>query len=122
MKKRKLIFQPREKLFRGLLSMILLIVVMSGVAFAQQKSVSGIVKDETNTPIPGVSVLAKGTTVGTVTDNNGKYSLTGIPANATILSFTFIGMDAQEQPIGTKTTINVVLKTSTVGVEALVSR
>lgn len=120
MKKRKLIFQPRAKLLRGLLTMTILVLVMSGVAFAQLKSVSGVVKDDTNTPIPGVSVLAKGTTIGTVTDNNGKYSLSGIPAGVNVLSFTFIGMDPQDQPIGTKTSINVVMKTSTVGVEEVI--
>jgi len=120
MKKRKLIFQPREKLIRVLLSTVLLLAVMSGLAFAQQKSVSGVVKDDTNAPIPGVTVLAKGTTVGTVTDNNGKYTLTGIPDGVNALLFTFIGMDMQEQPIGTKTTINVVMKSATVGVEEVV--
>ncbi|MEI6277406.1 MAG: TonB-dependent receptor [Prolixibacteraceae bacterium] len=120
MKKGNLIFQPREKLMRVLLSMFLLMVVMSGMTFAQQKSVNGVVKDENNSPIPGVTVLAKGTTVGTVTDFNGKYSLTGIPAGVNVLSFSFIGMDMQELPIGTKTTINVVLKSSTVGVEEVI--
>ena len=120
MKKGNLIFQRSEKLIRVLLSMVLLIVLFSGMTFAQQKSVSGVVKDDSNAPIPGVTVLAKGTTVGTVTDNNGKYSLSGIPAGATVLSFSFIGMDMQELPIGTKTTINVTLKTSTVGVEEVV--
>ncbi|HWR98994.1 MAG TPA: TonB-dependent receptor [Prolixibacteraceae bacterium] len=120
MKKRKLIFQSRERLIRVLFSMVLLIAVMSGMAFAQQRSVSGVVKDDTNAPIPGVTVLAKGTTVGTVTDNNGKYSLIGIPDGVNTLIFTFIGMDLQEQPIGTKTTINVVMKSATVGVEEVV--
>jgi TonB-dependent SusC/RagA subfamily outer membrane receptor len=120
MKKRKLIFQPRAKLLRGLLTMTILMIVMTGVAFAQLKSVSGVVKDDTNSPIPGVSVLAKGTTIGTVTDINGKYSLSGIPAGVNVLSFTFIGMDPQDQPIGSKTSINVVMKTSTVGVEEVI--
>jgi len=120
MKKRRLIFQQKEKLIRVLLSIFLFAIVMSGTAFGQQKSVSGVVKDETSAPIPGVTVLAKGTTVGTVTDANGKYTLSGIPAEATVLSFSFIGMDMQEVPIGTKTSINVSLKSSTVGVEEVV--
>lgn len=113
MKKRKLLFQR-------LLSTILLMVVLSGIAFAQQKAISGVVKDENNVPVPGVTVLAKGTTVGTVTDANGRYSLSGIPSSAKVLSFSFIGMDPQELPVGDKATINVVLKTSSVGVEEVV--
>jgi TonB-linked SusC/RagA family outer membrane protein len=120
MKKRKLIFQPKEKLIRVLLSMVLLMMVMSGMAFAQQKSISGTVKDENSAPIPGATVVVKGTTVGTVTDNNGKFSLSGIPAGSKILSVSFIGMDAQELPIGDKNTFNVTLNTSTIGVEEVV--
>ena len=60
MKKGNLIFQPREKLMRVLLSMFLLMVVMSGMTFAQQKSVNGVVKDENNSPIPGVTVPQTG--------------------------------------------------------------
>ena len=86
----------------------------------QTKTISGTVKDENMLPLPGVSVVVQGTTVGIVTDNDGKYTLTGIPLNAKVLSFSFIGMDMQDQPIGTKTTINVILKSSTVGVEEVV--
>ena len=112
--------KKRMLLFQRLLSTIMLIVVLSGMALAQQKAISGVVKDENNVPIPGVTVLAKGTTVGTVTDANGRYSLSGFPASAKVLSFSFIGMDSQEMPIGDKATINVLLKTSSVGVEEVV--
>jgi TonB-linked SusC/RagA family outer membrane protein len=84
------------------------------------KVISGVVTDENKIPVPGVSVLVKGTTVGTVTDNNGKYSLSGVPSDAKILSFSFIGMDMQDLPIGDKGTINVVMKNTNVGVEEVV--
>lgn len=71
-------------------------------------NVSGKVVDaETGEPIPGVNIIAKGTTVGTITDIDGNYTLT-IPADATLLAFSFIGYQAQSIPI-TNSVLNVVL-------------
>jgi TonB-linked SusC/RagA family outer membrane protein len=64
--------------------------------------------------------MVKGTTIGTVTDIDGKYSLSGVSSDAKILTFSFVGMDRQEVPITDKNSYNVVLKTSTVGVEEVV--
>jgi len=86
----------------------------------QQKSISGKVTDSSGGSLPGVSVIVKGTTTGTITDANGSYSLSGIPANAT-LQFSFVGMKTQEVTIGSKTTINVSLAEETVGIEEVVA-
>ncbi len=75
----------------------------------QQGTVSGRVTDQNNQPLPGVTIVVKGTTQGTITDNNGGYSLTNLPTNAT-LAFTFIGMRSQEVKIGGQTIINVRLE------------
>jgi TonB-linked SusC/RagA family outer membrane protein len=72
------------------------------------QTVSGVVNDETNTPLPGVNVLVKGTTVGTTTDTNGKYSLE-VPDENSILVFSFIGYQSQEVQVGAQTTVNVTL-------------
>jgi TonB-linked SusC/RagA family outer membrane protein len=72
------------------------------------QTVSGVVNDETNTPLPGVNVLVKGTTVGTTTDTNGKYSLE-VPDENSILVFSFIGYQTQEVQVGAQTTVNVTL-------------
>lgn len=85
----------------------------------QQKSVTGRVTDSSG-HLPGVSVLIKGTTMGVVTDANGNYSLTNVPANAT-LQFSFIGMKSQEVAVGNKTTINVVLAEETFGIDEVVA-
>ena len=61
-----------------------------------------------NAPIPGVSVSVKGTTLGTITDNDGKYSL-DVPNDVTSLVFSFIGMKSLEAPI-TGSTLDVVLE------------
>ena len=72
-------------------------------------SITGKVTDETGEPLIGVSVKVKGSTNGTTTDLNGKYTLTA-PDNKAILVFTYIGYDTQEIPVGNKTVINVILK------------
>ncbi|WP_348688600.1 DUF4139 domain-containing protein [Zunongwangia profunda] len=69
--------------------------------------VSGKVVDRDGTPIPGVNVMVKGTTIGTVTDFDGYYSIT-IPNEESRLSFTFVGFETQEIPANSHT-INVVL-------------
>jgi TonB-linked SusC/RagA family outer membrane protein len=82
----------------------------SGVTVAgqQQKTITGKVVDEAGIPLPGVSVVVKGTTVGIVTDIDGNYSLS-VPADAKTLVFSFVGMKAQEVEIANKTSISVTL-------------
>ena len=58
------------------------ILVLASTAFAQVSTSRGTVRDENGDPLPGVSVLVKGTQVGTVTDIDGTFNLRGIPANA----------------------------------------
>ncbi len=76
--------------------------------FAQQVAITGKVTGEDNAPLPGVSVSVKGTTVGTVTDPNGKYSIS-VPAEAKTLVFSFIGMLTEEVEIGGRTQIDTKL-------------
>ncbi len=71
--------------------------------------VSGIVLDENNAPLPGVNVLEKGTTKGTTTDANGRFSLS-MEDESTTLVFSFIGYTTQEVPVGTQTEISVTLQ------------
>ena len=119
MKKKNLIFLPKGKWTKMLLSLVLLMVLMSGMAFAQQKSVTGKVTDESGASVPGVSVVAKGTTIGTVTNVDGKYTL-NVPANAQILTFSFVGMISQDIQIGQKKVIDAVLKTEITGVDEVI--
>jgi TonB-linked SusC/RagA family outer membrane protein len=77
--------------------------------FAQQGiAVSGIVTDETGQPLPGVSVLVKGTSLGTTTEATGNYTLTVPNADAT-LELSYIGMITQEIIVGNRTIINVIM-------------
>ena len=77
-------------------------------AFAQQKNISGTVKGEDGQPIPGVTVMIKGTTVGASTDLDGKYSFNYTQANPTLV-VSCIGYETQEFAVGTQRVIDVVL-------------
>jgi len=92
----------------------------SNVSSQQQKSVSGKVTDSSGATLPGVSVVVKGTTSGTITDMDGKYSLGNVPGNAT-LQFSFVGMKTQEIAVGGKATINVTLADESVGIDEVVA-
>lgn len=85
-----------------------------------QNAVQGVVKTAGGDPIPGVTVLVKGTTNGTVTNEDGEYSLSGV-MNGDILLFSFIGMEAQEIEVGNNRTIEVVMRESTIGIEEVVA-
>ena len=85
----------------------------------QQKGVSGTVKDKNGISIPGTSVVVKGTTTGTITDNDGNFRL-NVPENAQTLVFSFVGMISQEVAIGSKTSFEIVMQDETIGVEEVV--
>lgn len=85
----------------------------------QQKTVTGKVKDENGESLPGVTVLIKGTTNGTVTNFEGEYTIEGVTSES-ILQFSFVGMQAQEITVGNQSSINVVLKSDAIGVDEVV--
>ncbi len=87
---------------------------------SQQKEISGKITDSSGDPIPGATVMVKGTTIGTITDADGKFFLR-IPANAQTLQISFIGMKNQEIPIGERTTFNIQLEEETVALEEVVA-
>ncbi len=84
-----------------------------------QRTLSGTVIDENNESLIGATVLVKGTSVGTVTDVNGSFSLNA-PDDATTLVISYTGYVTQELTIGTSSTFNVSLETSTVGLDEVV--
>lgn len=86
----------------------------------QQNAVSGTVTDETGQALPGVTVVIKGTTTGTVTNTDGSYTLTNIPENST-LQFSFVGMRTQEVVVGSQSTINVAMVFDAIGLDEVVA-
>ncbi len=85
-------------------------MLLASVALAQERTVSGnVTSEEDGSPLPGVSVLVKGTAIGTATDQNGSYTLR-LPASANILVFSFVGMASQEVETTGKATVDVSMK------------
>jgi TonB-linked SusC/RagA family outer membrane protein len=101
--------------FNGFL--VLLVVLVAQLTFAQERSVSGIVSDNAGIPLPGVSVLVKGTKNGTQSDFDGKYSITASPND--VLVFSFIGMKTIEKPASTST-VNASLASDATQLESVV--
>ncbi|MBO9614873.1 MAG: TonB-dependent receptor [Dyadobacter sp.] len=87
-------------------------------AYAQDVTVKGKVNDEQGQGLPGVSVLVKGTSTGTVTDVEGNYTVNA-PGTATLV-FSFIGYITQEIPLGNKTSLDVKMATDTKALDEVV--
>ena len=85
----------------------------------EPKEVSGIVLDASGTPIPGVTIVVKGSTIGTITNADGEFIIT-VRGKDNTLVFSFVGMKTQEVAVEDQKTINVVLKEETVGVDEVV--
>lgn len=105
-----------NNLFRMLT--LLLFVLCTTVVFAQQKPIKGTVVDATGEPLIGVNVSVKGTTIGTITDVDGKYSLE-VPAKGTLV-FSFIGYKTAEIPIGSQSVVDQTLNEDTQNIDEVV--
>lgn len=92
----------------------------SDIEQPQNKDITGTVKDAQGIALPGVTVVVEGTTIGTVTDENGKFSLF-VPANTKTLQFTFVGMRAQIITIGDNKVIDVTMMEDVIGLEEVVA-
>ena len=88
-------------------------------AFAQEVSVSGTVTDEFGEPLPGVSILLKGTSVGTISDMNGKYSLS-VPSEDATLVFSFVGYTTEEIQLNGRSTIDLSMNPDITSLEEIV--
>ena len=96
-----------------------LVVGAFGVAMAQ-KSVTGVITDQSGEPLIGASILVKGTTTGTVTDIDGTYNVT-VPAGATTLVVSYTGFETTEVEVGTQTVLNLTLSEGITLTEAVVT-
>ncbi len=106
---------------KGIKSKLLLLcfIFFSLITEAQQRSVNGVVKDAADgAPLPGVSVVVKGTTRGTATDSNGRYQI--MVANEETLVFSFVGYESQEVKVGEQTLLNINLRIERKGLEEVV--
>lgn len=100
--------------------LMLLILFLPALLFAQGKRVMGKVVDTGGFPLPGVSIVLKGTTTGTVTDVNGEFYLDNVASDATLV-FSFIGFENMNVPVDGRTAINVILEESSIGLDEVVA-
>lgn len=92
------------------------------VAFAQQQTVTGKITDaSTGEVLPGVNIVIKGTTTGTVSDIDGNFRLNVNNLQNDVLVFRFIGFEEQEVQVNGRTTINVEMQTTSIGIEEVVA-
>jgi TonB-linked SusC/RagA family outer membrane protein len=98
---------------------IMIFLTCHWIAFGQGKTITGKVTDDTNMPLPGVSVVINGTTKGTITDMNGAYSLS-VGEGQEVLIYSFIGFESQKVTIGDRININIQLKPEVFGMEEVV--
>ena len=101
--------------------MFLFVFAGTSVLLAQTRVITGTVTSavEGEGALPGVTVQVKGTTIGAITDLNGRYSVTA-PATATTLIFSYVGMETLEVEIGSRTVVDVQLESTLVGLNEVV--
>ena len=119
-------FEPGKRAFHRKMKALLILLFLAASTLAievnatqQQKTIRGKVSSDSGEGIPGATVIVKGTSVGTVTNFDGRFTLS-VPADARTLVVSFVGMTAQELPIGTQTEFTVTLKEETKGLEEVV--
>ena len=104
-----------------IISLLLMLLATTSIAFAQSTQVSGKVLDESGLPFPGASVIVDGTTQGTVTDIDGNFSLSVSDASSKTLSISCIGFETQTVSLANQTTgISVTLPEESIDLEDVV--
>jgi len=99
-----------------------IVITKTGENASQNRTsekITGKVTDSSGAPLPGVTIVVKGTTNGTITDKDGIYSLFNIP-NGSIIQFSFIGMKSQEIQVSERSRIDIVMSEDVVGVDEVV--
>ncbi len=110
----------RKAFKRFWLVAMLFLLAGTQLVSAQNRKISGTVVDaQNNEPIVGANILVKGTLTGTVTDFDGKYSLT-VPSGSTVILFSFVGYDSQEITLGASSVIDIRLASGKVLDEVVV--
>ncbi|MDO8897469.1 MAG: TonB-dependent receptor [Bacteroidales bacterium] len=104
---------------RSILYLVTLFALLSFDVNAQKTITGTVTAAADGSTIPGVTVLVKGTSTGTVTGIDGEYQLT-TPAGADVLVFSFVGLKTQEILIGNRTVINVVMESEAIGMDEVI--
>ncbi|HEX7013931.1 MAG TPA: SusC/RagA family TonB-linked outer membrane protein, partial [Cyclobacteriaceae bacterium] len=97
-----------RKLYQRIWLTSAIALILTSSALAQERSVSGTVTDESGNSMPGVSVVIKGTTQGTATDADGRYTLR-VPGDDAVLVFSFVGYSPSEVQVGSRSVVDVAM-------------
>ncbi len=103
--------------FSGILTLLLVLIVQ--LTFAQEKTISGTVADDTGLPLPGVNIIIKGTTSGTQSDFDGNYTIQA--AVGQTLVYSYVGFETQEIAVGASNKMNVTMQAGSVLDEVVVT-
>ncbi|AEH00273.1 SusC/RagA family TonB-linked outer membrane protein [Lacinutrix sp. 5H-3-7-4] len=102
--------------FSGILTLLLAFVVQ--LSFAQEKTISGTISDETGLPLPGVNIVVKGTSNGTQTDFDGNYSIS--TSTGSVLTYTFVGYKTVTKTVGSASAISFGMEIDAQAIEEVV--
>ena len=103
--------------FSGILTLLLVLIVQ--LAFAQEKTISGTVADDTGLPLPGVNIIIQGTSTGTQSDFDGNYTIDA--AAGQTLVYSYVGFETQEIVVGASNKINVTMQAGSMLDEVVVT-
>lgn len=124
-KRCKTFIQSRTNIFKKNLLLVFFTVFflmfnLSYIFSQDEKQVTGTVIDNRGTSLPGVTIVIKGSTQGTVTDSKGNYQLNNVPTEV-ILVFSFVGMQTREVVVENQTKINISMEEEAIGLEEVVA-
>lgn len=111
--------QFKRMIWITILCAVFVVITVRGVV-AQGLTVTGNIKNIFGEPVPGVTIIVKGTTNGTVSNSEGRFSIVSISSDA-ILVFSFVGMKTQEISVSGETIIDVVMEEDAIGLEEVVA-
>src|SRR5690554_3484443 len=109
--------KPKTNLMKWILSVVVLASSLN--MYAQNITVKGNVIDNNEEPLIGVTIQVQGTSIGTITDIDGNFELSGVPSNG-VLDISYVGMQGQTLQVDGRTFISVVLSEDTETLDELV--
>lgn len=113
------VIQCSNLCYRLLSLTLILLFVCSVSAFSQQAVTGTVISSDDGLPLPGVSVILKGTSSGTTTDTDGKYTIP-VPSDESVLIFSFIGFMSQEISVGSRSLLDVEMAVNVTDLESVV--
>ena len=105
--------------FFGLLLTLLPVLVSAQTGENQDRLITGTVLDTNQDPVPGATIILKGTTSGTVTDVDGKFNIS-VPNEGAVITVSFIGYKSQSIPVGNQSNLTITIEEDIAGLEEVV--